>query len=232
MAVTEAFELDGVTVGASELSILSGTTSLQNNTTAGIYQLWVDPQTMAKGDIFDITIYEKVLSGGTKRSVMRQRLQGAQGQPLVFPPVPLLNGWDMTIQKISGTDRAFDASVRAVTGSALTEYDTLSAVTVGSSELSILSGTTSLPTTVAAGVFQVFIDVANMAKGDIFLLSVYEKVEATGGAKTVVYRTTLFAAIDAIVFTPPLWLMNGWDVTLAKVSGTDRAFSASVRRVN
>lgn len=115
MAITEPFELDGVTVGVTELSIVSGTTTLQTNTTAGVYQLWVDAFTMAKGDEYRIRVYEKVeATGGTKRVVFDATLADAQSTLFVTPTMILMNGWDMTIQKIAGTDRAFDASIRKV----------------------------------------------------------------------------------------------------------------------
>lgn len=116
MAISEPYELDGVTVGASELSIVSGTTTLQTVTDDGIYQLWVDDGgNMAKGDEFIIRIYEKVEgTGGTKKVCMSQTISHAQSQVWVSPSLILINGWDMTLQKISGTDRAFDASIRKI----------------------------------------------------------------------------------------------------------------------
>lgn len=115
MAITEAYELDGVTVGASELSIVSGTTSLQTITTAGVYQLWVDAYAMAKGDEFRVRMYEKVeATGGTKKMFAEWTLLGVQADNFVTPTFVLMNGWDMTIQKIAGTDRAFDASIRKI----------------------------------------------------------------------------------------------------------------------
>lgn len=115
MAITEAYELDGVTVGASELSIVSGTTSLQTITTAGVYQLWVDAYAMAKADEYRIKLYEKVeATGGTKKVFAQWTLLGVQSEVFVSPTFILMNGWDMTIQKIAGTDRAFDASIRKV----------------------------------------------------------------------------------------------------------------------
>lgn len=115
MAITEAYELDGVTVGASELSIVSGTTALQTVTTAGVYQLWVDAYAMAKGDEYRIRMYEKVeATGGTKKMFAEWTLLGVQADNFVTPTFVLMNGWDMTIQKIAGTDRAFDASIRKI----------------------------------------------------------------------------------------------------------------------
>lgn len=112
MAVTEAFVMSAVTVGTTELSIVSGTTTLQNNTTAGAYQLFVDAANMAKGDEYRIKVYEKVKAAGTKRSITSWTMLGLQAELFVLPTFMLLNGWDMTIQKVAGTDRAFDASIR------------------------------------------------------------------------------------------------------------------------
>lgn len=112
MAVTTAFELSAVTVGATELSIVSGTTTLQNNTTAGVYQLVIDAANMAKGDEFIVKLYEKCKAAGTKRVFSAWSLLGVQSQLFITPSFMLLNGWDMTITKRVGTDRAFDASIR------------------------------------------------------------------------------------------------------------------------
>lgn len=116
MAISEPYELDNVTVGATELSIVSGTTTLSTVTDDGVYQLWVDPVTnMAKGDIFKVRGYEKVEgTGGTKRVFFQATLLGVQSENFVTPTFILINGWDFTIQKIAGTDRAFDASIRKV----------------------------------------------------------------------------------------------------------------------
>lgn len=115
MAISEPYELDGVTVGATELSIVSGTTSLQTVTDDGIYQLWVDAFTMAKGDEYIVRVYEKVeATGGTKRVVFAATLSDVQAELFVTPTLILIHSWDMTIQKVAGTDRAFDASIRKV----------------------------------------------------------------------------------------------------------------------
>jgi hypothetical protein len=70
---------------------------------------------MAKGDEFRIKLYEKVeASGGTKKVFAQWTLAGVQSEVFVTPTFILMNGWDMTIQKLAGTDRAFDASVRKI----------------------------------------------------------------------------------------------------------------------
>jgi hypothetical protein len=115
MAISEPYELDGVTVGTGELSVVSGTTSLQTVTDDGVYQLWIDAGNMAKGDEFKVRLYEKVEgTGGTKKVFAAWSLLGVQAEIFVTPTFILINGWDMTIQKIAGSDRAFDASIRKV----------------------------------------------------------------------------------------------------------------------
>lgn len=115
MAITEAYTQSALSVSTTELSLISGTSSLQTNTTAGMYQLWLDPVTnMAKGDEFVVKVYEKVLSSGTKRVVWQATICDAQSTLFVMPPLILMNGWDMTIQRTAGSDRAFDASIRKV----------------------------------------------------------------------------------------------------------------------
>jgi hypothetical protein len=115
MAISEPYELDGVSVGSSELSIVSGTTSLQTVTDDGVYQLWIDAGNMAKGDEYKVRLYEKVEgTGGTKKVFFQQTLSDAQSEIFVTPTFILINGWDMTIQKIAGTDREFDASIRKI----------------------------------------------------------------------------------------------------------------------
>lgn len=113
MTVSAAYEQTALTVSTTELSLISGTSTLQNNTTAGCYQLFIDPvANMAKSDRFLVKIYEKVRSGGTKRGVYQTQIYNAQSEIWCMPPLMLLNGWDMTIIKVAGTDRAFDTSIR------------------------------------------------------------------------------------------------------------------------
>ncbi len=115
MAISEPYELDGVTISGTEISIVSGTSSLQTITDDGVYQLWIDASAMVKGDEFVVRLYEKVEgTGGTKRVFAKWTLLGVQSEIFVTPSFVLINGWDMTIQKIAGADAAFDASIRKV----------------------------------------------------------------------------------------------------------------------
>ena len=116
MAITEPFELDGVTIGATEWSVSTNSAGPDLNTTAGVYQLWVDcVGVLAKGDEFAIRGYEKVeATGGSQRLFMKAILSDVQSEVFVTPTFILMNGWDFTLQKVAGTDRAFDAVIRKV----------------------------------------------------------------------------------------------------------------------
>lgn len=118
MAITEAYTANNVTIGTSEYSVPGATTGSPpavNITDDGVYQFWVDDQTnMTKTEEYAIRIYEKVEGGGNKRIVFRATIKGVQSETFVTPMLVLMHGWDMTIQKLAGTDRAFDASVRRI----------------------------------------------------------------------------------------------------------------------
>jgi hypothetical protein len=89
---------------------------IATQTDDGIYQLVLECNNMAAGDVFDVQILEKPQAAGTQRRVQTWRLTGAQSDPLfVSPAVILMHGWDFTLIKISGTDRSFTWSIRKVT---------------------------------------------------------------------------------------------------------------------
>lgn len=109
----------GVTVTNTEMSlgVTGGTTTgvPVARTDAGLYTLMLDGvANMVKGDEYLLKVYEKARSGGTVRLVFSLRLKGAQSEILVIPNLLLGVGWDITLQRISATSRAFDWSVRRV----------------------------------------------------------------------------------------------------------------------
>jgi hypothetical protein len=70
---------------------------------------------MAAGDEYEVALQEKVISGGTQRRSVLANLIGAQSEPFISPTFLLGEGWDFTLKKIAGSDRAFSWSIRAVT---------------------------------------------------------------------------------------------------------------------
>lgn len=117
MAFAEPYTLSAVSVGASELSIVTGTTVLSTGVaTDGVYLLVLDPvaAALAKGDEYIIRFYEKCLTGSTKRVLCDWTISDAQTHLWMSASVTLLHGWDMTLQKIAGTDRNWTASIRQI----------------------------------------------------------------------------------------------------------------------
>lgn len=104
-----------ITASETSLAVTGGTTTLQSLTDAGMFQLFLDGvANMAKGDEYLIKIKEKMVAGGTQRVIFGPRLTDAQSEPFVSPPLMLGVGWDITLQRISATSRAFDWSVRRI----------------------------------------------------------------------------------------------------------------------
>lgn len=114
MAISEPYSSAGTTISTTEISLVSGTSTLQNITDDGVYQLMIDVTPMAANDQFRIRIKEKATSGGTQRVVYDSYLVGAQSGIFVTPSLILLHGWDMTMIRVAGTDRSISWSIRKV----------------------------------------------------------------------------------------------------------------------
>jgi len=115
MAITEAFA-NTQTVTTTEHDLPSDTTTVGAQASAGVYQVFLDLNTLADADVFRFKAYEKVGSGSTQRVFFSQDISNAQGTEdnWVSPSFILLNGWTFTLTKIAGTDRVIDWSIRKV----------------------------------------------------------------------------------------------------------------------
>jgi hypothetical protein len=112
MAATELYT--GIeTVSTTEWSMTTDTAGPDADTNASVVQAFVELNNLAAGDVFEMRVYEKVASGGTQRLVYSAAFAGVQAAPLwASPPLILMWGWDMTLIKISGTDRSITWSIR------------------------------------------------------------------------------------------------------------------------
>jgi hypothetical protein len=102
------------TIGTTEHSLTTDTFGPDANTTEGDVQLYLDLNALAAGDEFELKFYEKVLSSSTQRVVWSSRFAGAQGGANSASQFAMRvkHGWDFTLKKIAGTDRAIDWSIR------------------------------------------------------------------------------------------------------------------------
>lgn len=105
------------TIGTTEWSLATDTSYAAGDaqTDDGVFQLFVDFNTLAVGDLFIVRVYEKVLSSSTQRLLDEWVVAGPLGAPnWCSPHLTLLHGWDFTILKDAGTDRAIDWSIRKI----------------------------------------------------------------------------------------------------------------------
>lgn len=85
-------------------------------TTTGVFQLFLDVNALAAGDVLEVRMKEKVIAGGTARAMMWS-LAGAQGADdalFATPPMTLGIGWSATIKQTAGTGRAIPWSLRRI----------------------------------------------------------------------------------------------------------------------
>lgn len=115
MAITDAYNGSSVTIGATEWSLTTNTSGPDATVDTGIFQIFLDLNLLVAGDLFELRVYEKVLSGSTQRLVFVADFAGVQGTAnWVSPSLVLIHGWDATLIKISGTDHVIDWSIRKV----------------------------------------------------------------------------------------------------------------------
>lgn len=106
------------------------------------------------------------------------------------------------------------------------EY-TQSALTVGTAPVSLSATGTTIQTNTGPGSRYIKIDVSNMAAGDQFLFSFYEKA-AAGGTQRKTPIATLTGAQTGNVYWGPFPSSDGWDFGAEKLAGTDRAFDLTI----
>ena len=102
--------------------------------------------------------------------------------------------------------------------------------TIGTTEWFLASDSSSATYQTTDCCLQVFLDLSALQSGDTFVVSFYEKVNAGTARK---FATTTFTNAQ----TPANWVSSqyvvggGWEVSLVKSGGTDRAIPWSLRTV-
>jgi len=82
-------------------------------TTDGLYQVFIDLDDMADGEVLQIRAYEKARSGDTQRMGYQAYLGGQQAGLWVSPALCGMHGWDWTLDALTGTITAL-WSIRTV----------------------------------------------------------------------------------------------------------------------
>jgi hypothetical protein len=87
-------------------------TTLDTDTTAGVYQLFLDTNALAAGDVLIVRTKMKVTSGGTTRLFEQKVLAGVTG-PKAFctEPVMIAHYVEFELEQTDGTGRSIPWSV-------------------------------------------------------------------------------------------------------------------------
>jgi hypothetical protein len=114
MAIYEAYT-NNATISTTEYSLTTNSTTLTSKAEVGIYQCYLDLSALTSTETYKFVVYEKVQSTSTQRPLFSVTFSGAQGMPnWVSPSLILVNGWEMTMQLVSGTARNIAWSIRTV----------------------------------------------------------------------------------------------------------------------
>lgn len=113
MAISEAYT-GTTTISTTQISLVSGTSTLQSIATPAVIQVFIDTVNMVSGDEYQIQIKDKVISGGTQRVIYNAYVEARQSSPFVTPTLILYHGWDVTMNLINGTGRSISWSIRKV----------------------------------------------------------------------------------------------------------------------
>jgi len=104
--------------------------------------------------------------------------------------------------------------------------------TIGTTEWSLPADSAGPTAQTTDGVYQVWIDFANLAAGDQYRVRLYEKYDSSGTQRLVEGWTVTGAQSKPLMAMPSMILGEGWDVTVTKLAGTDRTIYWSIRRVS
>jgi hypothetical protein len=107
MAFNFTYAENSITVSTTELSLISGTSTLQTVTDDGIFIPLLDLSDMIDADQMEFRIYEKTRAADAKIVIYKELLTDAPGVQKGWSPPdvgPLGHGWDMTVKRVGGTD--------------------------------------------------------------------------------------------------------------------------------
>lgn len=115
MAISEAFQSSATISNTEYFLAAASTTQGSGQSTDGVYQLVLELNNLAAGDIFRVRAWDAISSGGTARVIWEENIPGPVGTPLtVFPTIILLHKWDFSLTRIAGSDRSIAWSIRKV----------------------------------------------------------------------------------------------------------------------
>jgi hypothetical protein len=99
----------------TQAATIDTTHTLATDTASKVYVLAVDTVNMVAGDIVELTLLTKCLTGGTERVAYRAIYAHAQAEPMKYSvPVPANISCKATLQQTDGTGRSFPWALLAL----------------------------------------------------------------------------------------------------------------------
>jgi hypothetical protein len=101
---------------------------------------------------------------------------------------------------------------------------------ISTTEYSLPNDSTTLTPQTTDGVYQFFIDFANMVAGDQYVVQLKEKYDSTGTQRLIEEWIFTGAQSKPMFVSPSLILGEGWDITVKRLAGSDRTIAWSIRK--
>lgn len=101
-------------VNASGTVTTDGTSqSLATPSTSNVYVFDIDTTNLAAGDVIEVRVQKKVLTGGTIHTLWRATIGPSPRSEVVVssPPVSAPFGVTVLVQRVAGADHAYDWSL-------------------------------------------------------------------------------------------------------------------------
>jgi len=114
MAITEAFAGSG-TIASTQVVSLTTPTGVgpDVNNATGVYQVFIDFVNQTGLVEHELKVWDKV-NNGPQRTIYIANIIGPQNPPIFVTPSLILGNWDITLQRISGTDTNIGWSIRKI----------------------------------------------------------------------------------------------------------------------
>lgn len=189
------------TISTTAYSLVNGNTSgVASSTSPGRLFLYVDGTNITASDRFEIRLYEKAVSGGTQRLVRTWTI-AQKGGSKPYDLGHVAYGWDVTLIKISGTDRSISASLRLID-----DDQAATATAISALPAAVIAATALRAGTATAGdLVSITLDASAPTTVDLFKGAIVEIVGGTGAGQceTITsYTSGRRAFVNAFVTAP------------------------------
>lgn len=102
---------------------------------------------------------------------------------------------------------------------------------ISTTEYFLASDSTSATYQTTDGIYQLFLDLSNLAAGDSYRFRLYEKYDSGGTTRLVEEWIFTGAQSKPGIFLPAFTLGEGWEFSGLRLAGSDRTIYWSIRKI-